>query len=230
MNKTKLVLACGMLLAGVALFAQEGETESLKKNAAASDIQEQLREPDGVAIRLNDDGTFQIFARGTGTYDFDDVDELNDARKEANLKAKANLSKFMKEDISTDEGIANVSKKIKKLSTDGETEKVKVDKETVKVTAEKIITQSDAILKGVITLKEEKVPQKGKNSGEIQVTVGVSSKTLAAVTKLVKEIDKVPDQGTTKSKPAGGSASSSSGKKVDGSNNKAEVREAKTDF
>ena len=230
MNKTKLILACGMLLAGVALLAQEGETESLKKNAVASDIQEQLREPDGVAIRLNDDGTFQIFARGTGTYDFDDVDELNDARKEANLKAKANLSKFMKEDISTDEGIANVSKKIKKLSTDGETEKVKVDKETVKVTAEKIITQSDAILKGVITLKEEKVPQKGKNSGEIQVTVGVSSKTLAAVTKLVKEIDKVPDQGTTKSKPAAGSASSSSGKKVDGSNNKAEVREAKTDF
>jgi hypothetical protein len=227
-----MACGCGLLLTGVALFAQEESTGAaeLKKNAEISDVQTELREPDGVAIRLKDDGSFQIFARGTGTYDFDDLDDVNDARKEAVQNAKANLSKFMKEKLSSEEISENVSKKIKKLSSDGETETSKVSKETVKVTVSKITSSSEGILKGVITLKEEKIPKKGKNSGEIQVTVGISSKTLEATTKLVKEIDKVPDQGTTKSQAQSGNSSGSTKKPVDGSNNKREVREAKTDF
>jgi len=234
MNKTRLIMACGMLLAGVALFAQENESAEaeLKKDASSKSVQADLeKEPDGVSIFIKGNDSFQILARGTGTYDFDDPDDIKDARKEAELNAKSALAKFFKEKVSTSEGIENVSTKIRKLSSDGEVETQKVSKESVKVIAEKIVTNADAILKGVITLKEVKEPNKGKNSGQIQVTIGVSNKTLDAVTKLVKATDAVPDQGTTKSKPSSGAGKASgTGKIIDGSNNKPEVREAKTDF
>ena len=78
-------------------------------------------------------------------------------------------------------------------------------------------------MKGVITLKEQKIPRKG-SSGEIQVTVGVSSKTLKAVGKLVRALDATPEQGQS------GAATGASSSAVNSNNNKAETREAVTDF
>ena len=178
---------------------------------------------DTTAIFMKPDGSFQILARGTGTYDFDDVDDVNDARQEGVLKAKAALAKFMKEKLSTEEAFASATKKVKSITSDGQTQTANVTKESVKTNAQIIRNSADALLKGVITLKEQKIPRKG-SSGEIQVTVGVSSKTLKAVGKLVRALDATPEQGQS------GAATGASSSAVNSNNNKAETREAVTDF
>ena len=68
--------------------------------AAGQDIKDA---PDGAAIKLFPDGGYQITAVGTGVYDFNDPDDIKDARKEAEMRAKAAIAKFLKEDISTSE-------------------------------------------------------------------------------------------------------------------------------
>ena len=222
MNKKNLVILCALALVG-SVFAQDANKADLQKTAAAPEIQKQFDQPDGAAIFMKPDGSFQILARGTGTYDFDDVDDVNDARQEGVLKAKAALAKFMKEKLSTEEAFASASKKVKSITSDGQTQTANVKKESVKTNAQIIRNSADALLKGVITLKEQKIPRKG-SSGEIQVTVGVSSKTLKAVGKLVRALDATPEQGQS------GSATTGASSAVNGSNNKAETREAVTDF
>lgn len=226
MKTTTLIAACGILLAGAGLYAQDANTADLQKTAAAPEVQKEFDQPDGAAIFMKPDGSFQILARGTGTYDFDDVDDINDARREATLKAKAQLAKFMKEKLSTEERFAEASKKVKTITSNGETQSANVTKESVKTNATLIRNSADALLKGVITLKEQKIPRKG-SSGEIQVTVGVSSKTLQAVGRLVNALDATPEQGQNRDASASGAGVA---RPVDSSNNKAEVRQAVTDF
>lgn len=178
MNKLMIAVACGALFAQNAVFGQAAQDPQLQSNAANAEVQAELDQPDGVAITLKPDGTFQIFARGTGTYDFNDPDDIKDARRDATMRAKANLAKFLKEKVSSEDGLDEVSKKSKSMTSDGQVQKVAVSKESVKIATESIRNGSNAILTGVITLKDQKVPR--GNGGEIQVTVGCSSKTLKA--------------------------------------------------
>ena len=99
MNKKTLAMLCALVLAG-GVSAQDSNKADLQKTATSPEVQKQFDQPDGAAIFLKADGSFQILARGTGTYDFDDVDDVNDARQEGTLKAKAALAKFMKEKLS----------------------------------------------------------------------------------------------------------------------------------
>lgn len=178
MKKLMMILACGALFAQGAAYGQAAQDPQLQANASNAAVQAELDQPDGVAITLKPDGTFQIFARGTGTYDFNDPDDIKDARRDGTMRAKANLAKFLKEKVSSSEGLTEVSKKSKSMTSDGQVQKVAVSKESVKIATEAIRNESDAILTGVITLKDQKVPR--GSGGEIQVTVGVSSKTLKA--------------------------------------------------
>lgn len=187
MNKLVMTVACGIVFAHSSAFAQAAQDPQLQANASNAAVQQELDQPDGVAITLKPDGSFQIFARGTGTYDFNDPDDIKDARRDGTLRAKANLSKFLKEKVASKEGLDEVSKKSKSMTSDGQVQKVSVSKESVKIATESIRNESDAILTGVITLKDQKVPR--GSGGEIQVTVGVSSKTLLAAQKAAQGID-----------------------------------------
>mgnify|MGYP004633225869 CR=1 FL=1 len=187
MNKLVMTVACGIVFAHSSAFAQAAQDPQLQANASNAAVQQELDQPDGVAITLKPDGSFQIFARGTGTYDFNDPDDIKDARRDATLRAKANLSKFLKEKVASKEGLDEVSKKSKSMTSDGQVSKVSVSKESVKIATESIRNESDAILTGVITLKDQKVPR--GSGGEIQVTVGVSSKTLLAAQKAAQGIN-----------------------------------------
>lgn len=178
MNKLMIAVACSALFAQNAVFGQAAQDPQLQSNAANAEVQAELDQPDGVAITVKPDGTFQIFARGTGTYDFNDPDDIKDARRDGTMRAKANLSKFLKEKVASKDGLDEVSKKSKSMTSDGQVQKIAVSKESVKIVTESIRNESDAILTGVITLKDQKVPR--GNGGEIQVTVGISSKTLKA--------------------------------------------------
>lgn len=223
MNKLMIAVACGALFAQNAVFGQAAQDPQLQSNAANAEVQAELDQPDGVAITVKPDGTFQIFARGTGTYDFNDPDDIKDARRDGTMRAKANLSKFLKEKVASKEGLDEVSKKSKSMTSDGQVQKVAVSKESVKIATESIRNESDAILTGVITLKDQKVPR--GNGGEIQVTVGISSKTLKAAQMAAQGINQSLQN---REAPANGGAAAPAS--APAQPNKASTRMADTDF
>lgn len=142
--------------------------------------------PDGAAIKLFPDGSYQITAVGTGVYDFNDPDDLKDARKEAEMRAKAAIAKFLKEDISTSDGMEEASKKVKQVSSDGHEQTSSISKSTARKTMESIRTSASALLTGVVVLKDAKIPS--GNGGSYKVMVGVSSKTIAAANAAANNI------------------------------------------
>lgn len=223
MNKLMIAVACGALFAQNAVFGQAVQDPQLQANAANAEVQAELDQPDGVAITVKPDGTFQIFARGTGTYDFNDPDDIKDARRDGTMRAKANLSKFLKEKVASKEGLDEISKKSKSMTSDGQVQKVAVSKESVKIATESIRNESDAILTGVITLKDQKVPR--GNGGEIQVTVGISSKTLKAAQMAAQGINQ-----SLQNRDAGGNGGAAAPAPVPAQPNKATTRMADTDF
>ncbi len=145
--------------------------------AVGQDIKEA---PDGATIKLFPDGAYQVISVGTGVYDFNDPDDIKDARKAAEMRAKAAIAKFLKEEISTQEGMDEASKKVKSMSSDGKTQTSSVSKTSVKTTMESIRNSANALLTGVVVLQDAKIPTPGKEGGTYRVMVGVSSKTVAA--------------------------------------------------
>lgn len=158
------------LFLGLTLMAVSGAF------AALQDIKDA---PDGVTIKLFPNGGYQVIAVGTGVYDFNDPDDIKDARKEAEMRAKAAIAKFLKEDIATSEGMAEASKKVKSVTSDGANTSTSVSKESVKVAMESIKNSANALLTGVVILQDAKIPTPGKDGGTYKVMVGVSSKTTA---------------------------------------------------
>ena len=122
--------------------------------AAGQDIKDA---PDGAAIKLFPDGAYQITAVGTGVYDFNDPDDIKDARKEAEMRAKAAIAKFLKEDIASSEGMEEASKKVTSVSSDGQTQTSSVSKTTVKTAMESIKSSASALLTGVVVLQDAKI-------------------------------------------------------------------------
>ena len=196
MNKSILTtFAAAIAMTAVSAYAQQqsvaapptspaqADVANLQMTAVQPAIDQVLTEPDGVAIALKENGDFQIFARGSGVYDVSDPSELASARTEATLNAKANLAKFIKEKVSVEEGITDVVQKTKTLQGNGQVQTKVAKTEEVKTMAKAITTSAEAILQGVITLREQKAPGVG-TGGQIQVTVGISSKTLEAVRRL----------------------------------------------
>lgn len=189
----KMLMLAILALAAVS-FAQE-QDPALQTTATLPEVKKELSEIDGVAIVRAEDGSWKIFARGTGTYDFNDPEEIRDAKAQAQLRAKAALSKFLKETITASNGMDKLSKKTKNLSKNGDVTTKSVNKEEITVMRESIASHSEAILTGVIVLTEEKVPH-GSEGGEIQVTLGQSSKTLEAAKATRQAINASLDDST----------------------------------
>lgn len=197
------------------------EKADLKTAASTPAVQEELDTPDGVSIELLPDGGWRVFGKGTGTYDLNDADEIRQGTKDAELRAKALISKFMSEKIKSEESLTNISKKTKILSS-GSGEKsdpsVEVSKSDVQVRLEELSSKSDAILAGVFTVETKRLP-KG-SGGTISVVLGVSNKSLA----LAGRVGQAAKDGG-KTTPANGKMGGASG-----GENRAEVKKAKTDF
>jgi hypothetical protein len=164
----------------------QAEKESVANTASNSAVQEALAQPDGVSLVRNEsDGSLQIFSRGAATYDFGDARDIRSKTKAAELRAKAALSKFFNEVVEVEEsatsGEGRMSKAILTQTEDGEVVKKSVTRENMEAIRETLTVRSAAILSGVVTLKTVKIPAEGsKTSGEIQVTLGISTKTLSA--------------------------------------------------
>ena len=157
-------------------------------------------EPDGVSINIADDGSYKVISIGTGTYDFNDPDDILDARKEAERNAKAAIAKFFNESLATEESATAQMSKVKKMDSDGKTSTTSVSKNSAKETLSAIRSSSKKLLTGVVVLEDEKVPS--GNGGTYRVMVGVSSTTIGAATAL--------SNGMTESQAAQGAPASAS--------------------
>lgn len=198
----KMIALAACALVASATFAQEQEKDDVKENAVKpavqaekenaaniasnSAVQEVLAQPDGVSLVRNEsDGSLQIFSRGSATYDFGDARDIRSKTKAAELRAKAALSKFFNEVVEVEEsetsGEGRMSKAILTQTDDGEVVKKSVTRENMEAIKKTLTVRSAAILSGVVVLKTVKIPAEGsKTSGEIQVTLGISTKTLSA--------------------------------------------------
>lgn len=189
MKKLMIMMACAALFTQIGAFAQAAQQDpQLQANASSAAVQDKLSEPDGVAIAIKPDGSFQIFARGSGTYQFNNPKAKQIAAKNAVMRAKANLSKFLKEKVASKESLDDVATNTLAMSSDGNTQSQQASMESVEQTSEAIRNESEAILTGVVTLKQQTVPS-GNIGGEVQVTVGISSKTLKAANQLATGIN-----------------------------------------
>ena len=125
----------------------------------------------------------KILSTGAATVEFDDVDEVNDARTEAELEAKSAISKFFNEDVRSEQSIeASALKKIRIVKgADGQAKAATKDK--VKLTLSKLSSRSHSLLRGVVKLAE--CYTKGKL---VMVSVGLKPETIAAAEAGTKEI------------------------------------------
>jgi len=156
----------------------DGGRKELKESAATQEVQQELESPDGVALQVLPKGGFRIYGRGSGTYDFNEADEIRGATQDATLRAKAAIAKFLKERIQSTEVMNNTSDKMKKLAaSSGEAAKAEITKRDVQTRVEQISSHADEVMSGLVMISSTKKPI--GNGGEIQVTMGWSSLTRA---------------------------------------------------
>ena len=141
----------------------------------------------GTGVVLDQNGEMsKLFASGVAFYDFDDGDEVSEALSEASLVAKANLAKFLREEITSDENIEKISSKKKELTKNGTQTNISVVKKSVKTQTMSIKNHANALLTGVIKVCESNDAAKK----EIQVVLAVSPKTAAAASKAANMFNK----------------------------------------
>jgi len=180
----------------------DGGRGELKKAAAAQEVQQELESPDGVALQLLPDGGFRIYGRGSGTYDFNEADEIRGAMQDATLRAKAAIAKFLKERIQSTEVMNNTSMKMKKLTaSSGAAPKAEISKNDVQTRIEQISSHADEVMSGLVMISSSKKPI--GNGGEIQVTMGWSSKT-RGVAEAIRAGKPIPGTGSSASQGKGG--------------------------
>jgi hypothetical protein len=198
------------------------EKAELRERAAAPDVQEELEAPDGVSIELLPGGGWRIFSKGTGTYDFNDAEEIRVATRQAEMRAKAAIAKFLEEKVRSEDSLTNLTKKTKLLSSwsgaNAETS-VEVSKTSVQVTVERISSNAKAVVAGIITLESRQVPQ--GNGGTVSVLVGISEKSLQLAGRVGEALRARGAGATTDGRESGGKT---------GGDHQSKTTRAKTDL
>jgi len=180
----------------------DGGRKELKEAAATQEVQQELESPDGVALQLLPDGAFRLYGRGSGTYDFNEADEIRGANQDATLRAKAAIAKFLKERIQSADSMKNTSVKMKKLTaSSGEAPKAEITKNDVQTRVEQISSRADEVMAGLVIISSTKKPI--GNGGEIQVTIGWSSKTRGTA-EAIRAGKPVPGAGSSAGQGKGG--------------------------
>lgn len=124
---------------------------------------------------LDVEGGTKILSTGTASVSFDDVDSIKDARDEATMEAKALISKFLTEDILSDEKINSVIKERSATSGDSRT----ADRTQLTERVKSLRNSSRALLRGVVPLGDCYT-----NAREVRVTVGIKPETIKSAGNL----------------------------------------------
>ena len=150
----------------------------------------------------------------------DDLDDVVDAYDEAELKAKAGISSYLSELISSKQSRDELVEKITKQNGNNK-EKSKEGLETV---IKGLSSESQAMLRGVVTLGDCYTP-----GTEVRVTVGIKPETIAQAAGLASGIDSSLQSSPTPGKSSGGTeAEKKTGdnlKRTDGHSNTKRLRD-----
>jgi len=187
MKKSTFVLST----LAAALFLFTGISSAAEEQVAYTD-------PTGVSVEFEPDGSDwkRISSIGEAELTFTDRKDIQNARRKAEMQAKAAISKFLSEKIKSEE----VSEELTKTLSDSTLSKAGTDKtanrKTVDTLISKISNTSEAILKGVIVIEQnEDVTNK-----RVTVKVGVSRKTISVANSLKKSLS----EDSTQAQPSGG--------------------------
>lgn len=129
---------------------------------------------DGINIEAVPGGD-KILATASAAVSFDDADSVKDAKDEATLLAKAEISKFLTETISSDEMLTKAVNETKSMSGNAKAVERKETIERIKT----LRNSSQALLRGVVVLGD--CYTKGY---EVRVSVGVKPETINAAGNL----------------------------------------------
>ncbi|WP_287603417.1 hypothetical protein [Thiothrix sp.] len=141
------------------------------------------QEPTGVQVIFNKDGTIKkILASGEAELEFGDKKDERQALQRATLRAKASITKFLKESIKSNETIEEIQKIASNATVSGSKA---ATRETVKTTIETLENKAEEILQGIVTL-EQNIDHEKKR---VIVTVGMKEETIQAAKNLKSNIE-----------------------------------------
>lgn len=131
----------------------------------------------GVTYEVNENGEFaRIRSVGEAELEFGDRKDIRIATQKAQLRAKANIAKFLSERVKSEEVMNEVINSM--TNTNGQTKEAM--RETVETYTESISNSAEALLKGVIATKTDI----NKDEKYVQVEMGLSPKTMNAADTL----------------------------------------------
>ena len=138
----------------------------------------------GVNVVLVDDGT-KILSTAMTSVLFDDMDLYVDALEEAELEAKASISKFLEEEVAksctTDKSIISL---VNISNQDGVALKT-ADATKVKSTLCRMSSTTQSVLRGAVVIGSCYTPGE-----QVRVTVGIKPETAAAAKELSNSMEK----------------------------------------
>lgn len=176
--KRMMMIAVWGIAAG--LFAQGTTAVSAKDVASQPAVDQMLLDDDGVCIVTAPDGSFQIFTRGTGVYQFANPKAELAARKVARLNAERNLAKFISTKVESQDSVDQIQKNSLTMSGDGKVQEEHPSLEDLETFKDSIKSSTKAVLNGLVVVESKKVPTEGGTGGMIQVTMVYSPKTARA--------------------------------------------------
>ncbi len=187
-DKTKTTMeAIGLLVAVVGLvitilqfigedkkaYAVHDSTQTTAQNPAAVVYDD----PTGVSVEFapDDSDWKRIYATGEAELMFGDRKDILNARRKAELQAKASIAKFLKERISSEEVMEDITKTMTDANASQAGNSTTANRKTVEIVTNKISSSADEILRGIIILEQkEDIPNK-----RVTVKLGMSRKTMA---------------------------------------------------
>lgn len=166
----------------------------------------------GVTYEVNEDGEFaRIRSVGEAELEFGDRKDIRIATQKAQMRAKANIAKFLNERVKSEEVMNEVINSM--TNTNGQTKESM--RETVETYTESISNSAEALLKGVITTKTDI----NKDEKYVQVEMGLSPKTMNAADTLNKALKTDSTEATNETKGSTQMIESGSGREIKKSKN-----------
>lgn len=133
---------------------------------------------EGINVEDVNGGT-KIVATSAASVSFDDIDSVRDAKDEATMLAKAQIAKFLNEDIQSDESVNKVVNESKTTTNAGKT----ATREEMITRIKSLRNSARALLRGVVILGD--CYTKGT---EVRVTVGIKPETITSAGNLDRNI------------------------------------------
>lgn len=168
MNKNVLTLLMSTLLI-------------INSNIVYSASCEEYPYTDGMTVESVDGNKFKILSTYSASVNFDDSSAIRDAREEAQIQAKAQITAFLQETVKSDK---DINKVVDESVTMQGTDK-SVTRKEVKQTLQHLSQSSQALLRGVVPLGDCYTKSK-----EVRVTVGIKPETITQAENVAGSVSK----------------------------------------